>query len=301
MQKRTRLLATWAAAEGYLGGLLHAFRLPVTGLVIGSVAVAVLTRLARVPGRRFGDLTRGTGAVLVVKALLSPHSPLTAYVAVSFQGLVGELAFGGAGERPHRARAVALGAVALAESAAQKLLVLTVLFGKGLWVAVDEFLADLTHRLGTGPDVDAVRLAVAYVLAHTLVGAWVGWRAGRPEEAAGVAEVAAKVPPAPAEAVLPATAVAGPNWPLAVVGAALLGLLAWAPPWLPAHPAVRLTLRAVGLLAVWMGAVAPVLTRALRGWLLQQGNRHWATEVTDILALLPEARASLVARLNRRR
>ena len=76
-------------------------------------------------------------------------------------------------------------------------------------------------------------------------------------------------------------------------------MLAWAPPGLPKHPAVVLTLRAVGLLALWTG-VAPLLARGLRHWLLGQGHRRWAADVAAVLTLLPEARAELVARWRRR-
>lgn len=302
-QTRARLLATWAAAEGYLGGILHALKLPVTGLIIGSAAVAVLTRLARLPGRRFGELLRATGAVAVVKALLSPHAPAMAYVAVGFQGLAAEILFAGSGPRPHRARAVALGAVALAESAAQKLLVLTLWLGKGFWTAVDEFLVDFAARFGLGSGVDAGRLAVAYVVGHAVVGAVVGWRAGRvvPEPAGPTAPIVpgAGVKPAHLAASVQPAHPAPPSrlvWPLGVLGAGLLLLLAWSPTWLPRHPAVALTLRAVGLLALWTGAVAPLLAQALRRWLLRQGHRRWAADVATVLTLLPEARAALVAR-----
>ena len=317
---RMRLLAAWAAAEGYLGGILHALKLPVTGLLIGSAAVTVLTRLAHLPGRRAGDLLRATGVVAVVKALLSPHAPAMAYVAVGFQGLAAEGLFAGSGARPHRARAVALGALALAESAAQKLLVLTIWLGKGFWIAVDEFLLDLTHRLGVGPGVDAGRLAVAYVVGHTLVGAVVGWRAGREgataparnreaaDRGAATDPASARVPGAGVEPVHSSvTAPAGTkrsgvraNWLLALLGAGLLALLAWSPGWLPRHPAVALTLRAVGLLALWTGGVAPLLARALRRWLLGQGHRRWAADVAAVLTLLPEARAALVAQWRHR-
>ena len=78
--------------------------------------------------------------------------------------------------------------------------------------------------------------------------------------------------------------------------ALLLAVLAWEPAWLPTHPAVALTLRAVGLLALWTGGVAPLLAQALRRWLLGQGHRRWAADVAVVLALLPDARAALVAR-----
>ncbi len=303
--KRVRLLAAWGAAEGYLGGILHALKLPVTGLLIGSTAVAILTRLARLAERRPGDLLRATGVVAVVKALLSPHAPAMAYVAVGFQGVAAEAVFLGSGPRPARVRAVILGALALAESAAQKLLVLTIWLGRGFWVAVDEFLVDFATRFGLAPTVDIARLAVVYVVGHALVGAVVGWRAGRdtvestaesttqPELVPGAGVEPTRVP------VLAATKTPL-GWPLALLGAALLALLAWQPAWLPTHPAVALTLRAVGLLALWTGGLAPLLARVLRRWLLGQGHRRWAADVAAVLDLLPEARAALVARWRRK-
>ena len=37
LEVQHRLIAVWALAEGFLGGILHGLHLPVTGLVVGSV------------------------------------------------------------------------------------------------------------------------------------------------------------------------------------------------------------------------------------------------------------------------
>src|SRR5688572_2381352 len=86
LQLQHRLIAVWALAEGTLGGILHGLHIPVTGLVVGSISVCCLALLARVKQRR-GDLLKATMLVLTIKAMLSPHSPPAAYLAVFSQGL----------------------------------------------------------------------------------------------------------------------------------------------------------------------------------------------------------------------
>ena len=42
-----RLTALWALIEAGLGGLLHAFHLPFTGIILGGFAVLIISLLAQ--------------------------------------------------------------------------------------------------------------------------------------------------------------------------------------------------------------------------------------------------------------
>lgn len=288
---RLRLTAAWALSEGLLGGLLHALKVPFTGLVVGSAAVICLCLLGWYRDRP-GHILRATLVVLVVKAVLSPHAPLPAYIAVLFQGMVAEVVL--RGRATHRLACVVLGALALVESAVQKLLVLTLLFGKTIWQAADAFLSSLLQQFGFVPAAYAERLAAGYVGLHVVVGLAVGWWAGRLVRL----EVRGQKCEVPlgntAELVVPPSVPLkpAPRWVWkAGWGAVLLALLIWEPAWLPRHDAVRLILRAGAVLVVWYWLLGPVLARWLRGWLARQRHHRLAADVDTVLALLPEMRA----------
>jgi hypothetical protein len=89
-----RLTALWALNEAGLGGLIHALRVPFTGIVVGSTAVVLIALIAFFAERKAKAILKATVIVLLVKAAASPHTPLPAYAAVSFQGLAGALLFG---------------------------------------------------------------------------------------------------------------------------------------------------------------------------------------------------------------
>ena len=115
-----RLTALWALSEAALGGVLHAFHVPLTGLFINSSAVLIMVLIASASDKK-GTILRATIIVLIIKGMVSPHTPLNAYIAVSFQGILGEflLRF----RKYMVISAVLLGMVTLFQSAIQKLLV----------------------------------------------------------------------------------------------------------------------------------------------------------------------------------
>ena len=131
-----RLTALWALSEAALGGVLHAFHVPLTGLFINSTAVLFMVLIASASDRN-GIILRATIIVLVVKGMVSPHTPFNAYLAVTFQGILGEYLLR---YRKYLAvSAVLLGILTLLQSATQKVLVLTVVYGNTLWESVDIF------------------------------------------------------------------------------------------------------------------------------------------------------------------
>ena len=121
-----RLVALWGLSEAFLGGILHALKMPLTGLLVGGASLILIVLLGQA-GRR-GTVLRGLLVVLSIKALLSPQSPPTAYLAVAFQGVLGELLAGG--RALPRLRGAVLGAVTMLESAGQQLFVLWLLYQK---------------------------------------------------------------------------------------------------------------------------------------------------------------------------
>lgn len=300
-----RLIATWALAEGVLGGVLHALKVPFTGLVVGSAAVVLLALLGRVVARP-GELLRATLVVLIIKALLSPHAPLPAYLAVSFQGLMATLLLRRS-QRPavYRLTCVALGGLALTESAIQKLLVLTLLLGQGFWQAADGFLQSILEQLGVLASTSGYArwLAGGFVGLHVVVGlavgGWAGWLATAP------APRARQLPDRPASIQVDSDETVPLGdwhrsrgggrrwWTVALLATLATVVLLLEPTWLPRHAAVRLVVRVVTLLLIWQWLLGPVLQGWVRTWLLRQRRYRLAADVDAVLDLLPETKLLL--------
>src|SRR5690606_29531378 len=86
-----RLTALWALNECGLGGLLHALNSPMTGLLVGSIAMVCIALICSLADDKWRTVMSSLLIVLIIKALVSPHSSPTAYVAVAFQGVTGAL------------------------------------------------------------------------------------------------------------------------------------------------------------------------------------------------------------------
>jgi hypothetical protein len=87
-----KLTKLWALSESMLGGVLHAVKMPFRGMILSGAAVILIGMLANFSEKR-GQIFRSTVLVVTIKATVSPHSPLTAYLSVFMQGLLGELFF----------------------------------------------------------------------------------------------------------------------------------------------------------------------------------------------------------------
>ncbi|WP_296317755.1 hypothetical protein [Winogradskyella sp. UBA3174] len=140
-----KLTAIWAVSESGLGGLLHAIKIPFSGLFLGSFAVIIITYLAYVNTNKFSAIIKATLLVILIKATVSPHSPPMAYIAVLFQGVVGASFYGAFGV--NKLTAISFGSIALFESAFQKIFTLTIIFGTGLWESIKQFFTGIQSKL----------------------------------------------------------------------------------------------------------------------------------------------------------
>src|SRR5688572_9488138 len=83
-----RLVAFWVVCEAFAGGIMHAAKIPFTGMVVSSLAVTSIALIAYfIPTK--SAILKATIIVAFFKLALSPHSPPTAYIAVFFQGYLG--------------------------------------------------------------------------------------------------------------------------------------------------------------------------------------------------------------------
>jgi nucleoside-triphosphatase THEP1 len=167
-----RLTILWAIAETTLGGILHAFKLPITGFVVGGFAVIVISFLAKYAKKEiWKTLLRATIMVLLAKFAMSPQSPPTAYLAVAFQGLAGAICFS---IMPFRIAAPVFGFIALAESGLQRVLVLTLLFGTQLWQALQQYAQSIINWFGLHTEMSASGLVLTYAFIHAIWGLIIG-------------------------------------------------------------------------------------------------------------------------------
>ncbi|GAB4426360.1 MAG: hypothetical protein OHK0039_44330 [Bacteroidia bacterium] len=290
-----RLAALWALHESAVGGLLHAVRSPFTGLVVGGGAVLLIAMIAHLSQRPARAILQSLLIVLIVKSLASPHAPPTAYLAVAFQGLLGALLFG---LLPgYRLAAALLGPLALLESALQKLLTLTLLFGKPLWAAIDALADQVLQQAGLllpRQHIEASPWLIgAYLGIYLAAGLAAGWLAARLP--ARVRAALATLPPPVPDATPPATPLRKPwyqqrRWLTLLSGLLLLALAyGWLPAWRARWEPLWLLMRTLGVVLLWFGVLMPLLGHLLRQVLQRQARTRQA-ELTQTLALLPDLR-----------
>lgn len=291
-----RLTALWAFSEAGLGGLLHAYSLPFTALSVGGIAVILITLMASYSTQPARDILRSTLVVLILKAAISPHSPVMAYAAVGFQGLLGALVFGLL--RHTSIAAILLGVLAMLESSLQKLFTLTVIYGLSLWEAID----GLFHYAGRQLGVDTAGLSLSmglisgYVGLYLIGGLFIGWLAGRmvlTQRLQGDKQLAVALLPnlaVPTQVVIRRAWYKKP-WVRYIV---VLILLAVAMVFLQQGEGVwqegaYVIIRSLLIVSIWVLLLGPLLKKGLDRLLRGQRSRY-AQEVDDTLAIIPVLR-----------
>jgi len=168
-----RLTALWALNESGLGGVLHAAKFPFTGIFVGGFAVILISLIARYSNYSFKAILKATAMVLMIKAAVSPHSPFPAYLAVSFQGLLGAMLF--SLTRNFKITPVVFGGLALLESAIQKILLTVLFFGMSFWKSVDDFISSTIKIFQLPADFSFSEwIAISYVVLYFVLGLVIG-------------------------------------------------------------------------------------------------------------------------------
>jgi len=169
----TRLTALWALTESALGGVMHALHIPFTGIFVGGMAVICISLIALNTDSVFREVMKSTLLVLMVKAGVSPHTPVPAYIAVTFQGFLGALFFSVI--RNFRVASLLFGFMAITESAIQKFLFTTLIFGKSVWVALDIFMNSVLKDFGLPVGFSfSFWIVSTYVILYALFGVLLG-------------------------------------------------------------------------------------------------------------------------------
>jgi hypothetical protein len=168
------LTALWAFVESGLGGFMHALHLPFTGIFLGGFSVVIISLIAHFEPKPYQKIIKATLIVMAVKASVNPMTPPTAYIAVGFQGLIGALIY----SINHRSAFISMlfAILAILESAFQKLLVLTIIFGTAWYKAIDKFFESILKSLSIDSDASyAFSIVLIYLLIYGIWAILLGW------------------------------------------------------------------------------------------------------------------------------
>lgn len=164
-----RLTALWALNECGLGGLMHAFGTPFTGILVGGISILLISLIATYSTKPRPVLIKALIIVLLVKLSVSPHSPITAYLAVSFQASLGILLY--SAFKVNRITIILLGMLTFFESAVQKVITLTLLYGQSVWEAIDVYGAWINAKFSFVTfQLSTKNLIILYVGFYILAG-----------------------------------------------------------------------------------------------------------------------------------
>ena len=178
-----RLITLWVISESVAGGIIHGLHLPFSGMFLSGFAVLCICLIGYYQVDKKGDTTsvnsrltkrgailKATIIVCIFKMILSPNTPPSAYFAVFFQGFMGQILF--INLKHFKLSCIVLGFLALIESAAQRIIVLVLLYGSGFWNAVNEFITKLTDtKVITNY---SLLLAIVYISIHGIFGILIG-------------------------------------------------------------------------------------------------------------------------------
>ncbi len=281
-----------------LGGIIHGFRIPVSGLVVGSCAVVCICLIAWYAPKK-GSIIKATIIVAIFKMMLSPQAPLPAYIAVFFQGLLGELLFHK--RRFYTLSCILLGVLALLESGLQRILVLTIVYGNDLWKVVNEFINGLTRQKETNNY--SLWIGTAYVALHVITGLLLGWWVSKLPQRVNrwSADESIRVNLAGTVSALPQKEKRKKSrlkkglfifW-LMLITLYIQSYFYIGEPLLPSHVSLKILLRSFIIVLGWIFLIGPLLIKLLHNWLKKKQNRS-QQEVQEVLHLLPVTQ-SLIA------
>jgi nucleoside-triphosphatase THEP1 len=293
-----RLIALWVLNEAMLGGIIHGLKIPVSGLIVGSCAVVCICLIAwYVPVK--GAIIKATIIVAVFKMMLSPQSPPPAFIAVFFQGLLGELLFWN--RRFFKLSCLLLAVLALVESGLQRILVLTIIYGNDLWKVINDFINGLTKQK-TAANYSLL-IGGGYVLLHLITGLVAGWWAsilpGRitkwSKEEGNKIIITNNT-----DATLPIKSKRRKRIRKGLLIVWIILVLLYiqsyfkiGTPLLPSHISLKILLRSIIIVLSWYFIIGPLLKQILHYWLQKKKTRS-QQDIEQVLQLLP-ATQQLVA------
>lgn len=292
-----KIIALWVFCEGFVGGIIHGLKLPISGIAVGSCAVICISLLSQY-NKAKGAIIKATIIVAIFKMMLSPQAPPMAYVAVFFQGIIGELLF--LNRQYFKYTSILFAIIALLESGLQRIFIITVIYGKNLWTIIDETISKLFHLQTIAAFSNT--FITLYLLLHIIAAIIV---------AIIIATITKKIPIWKNELsnyLINDTAITTNYllllqpaakkqkviiWLLIYVGLLLLYLNAVgliAQPLVQKNLILNIFLRSSIILLSWHLIVGPVSSSLLKKWLVKQKTKS-QKDITEVLLLLPKIKA----------
>jgi len=296
-----RITALWAFSESTFGGILHALSIPFRGAFINAASVLFIS-LIGLFSKRSKEILKATIIVILIKAIVSPHSPLTAYFAVSVQGLLGFILF--YNKRFYKLSAFLLAVFTLLFSGFQKVIVLTVLFGNTIWKSFNIFAQNVAKEfveLGFSPDTNySLILILIYASIHLLIGILTGIYAGKlPEKIKYYSESLPEINLDFADDKLPKKEKKRRNkiWILRPSGiiVMLLCIIALIFSFYSEeltdtkNEIVIMIIRAIALTFLWYSLLAPFVKNLFQKFLEKNKSKH-SEEINEMMNLFPQFR-----------
>jgi hypothetical protein len=289
----TRVTALWAFSEAFLGGILHGFKVPFAGLALALMAAICMALIAANDNAK-GVILKATLVVLAVKFVLSPHTPPMAYVAVLIEGLAGELFL-------MRRKSLRTGAFLLTlfcqlYSAFQHLLILTIVFGKGFWAALDIFLNGITKTFTKQSQQYSLYLVLFYIGCYFITGLLGGIFCSRlikkiqSGKVPAIVNEFANADTANAVTESPVSKKKGTSYKYIVAGLLLLLLIASYTPLFNGTvlktKVGEIILRGLLIMLVWNFLLSPLLVKLIGKW-VEKYKAAKGTTLQQVLVLLP--------------
>jgi hypothetical protein len=296
-----RVTALWAFSEALAGGILHGLKIPFAGLVLAYVASVCITLIA-LGNNKKGEIFKATLLVIAIKFILSPHTPPMAYVAVLIQGVAGELLFM---QRKYlKPAALILTVFSLVYSAFQHLLILTLIFGKDFWQAIDIFLNKIARVFVEDAVSYSIYIVGFYIACYLLAGLAGGIlnmsiiNSVQSGYKTGMLLDRLNNLPAPVNPVLVEVGKPERKKTIAFIFGVIVGALlifSYLPffnaPFTGAAIALLLA-RAVLILLAWKFLIAPLLQIQIQKWVSRYKKKNEHT-LHEVFALLPEIKIIL--------
>ena len=301
-----RLTALWGLNEAGLGGIMHAIKSPFTGIFVGGIAIILIAMIAYHADNKIKAILKATSIVLIIKALASPHAPFPAYLAVGFQGIMGAALFGIIPS--YRLAALILGIIGLTESALQKIIAVTLIYGNSLWESIDLFSNSIFQEFGLTTSGQNFHISIIlislYLGLYLLAGFVIGYLAGSmPAELKRTltqhTEILSQKLSVLNQSAWPAVVTPRPFWKrtafrISVVLVAIMIILTVLNPQVKGiSQAIYVLIRTCVIISFWYFAAAPLLNKLLTRFLSRKKQKY-TSEVEQIVFLLPHLRGAAV-------
>ncbi|MGQ9797681.1 MAG: hypothetical protein ACUVRG_00060 [Ignavibacterium sp.] len=296
-----RITSLWAFSEATFGGILHALSIPLRGAFLNAASVLFIS-LIGLFSKQSKEILKATLIVILIKALVSPHSPLAAYLAVSIQGLLGFILF--YNKKFFRTSALLLGVFTLLFSGIQKIIVLTILFGNTLWKSLNIFTQGLIKEfsfIGLPKELDySLILVITYISIHLLIGILTGIYAGMlPEKIIFYSQSLNEIQLNYADDKIPKKSkkskkkiwILRPSGILIIIISVTALLFTYYSSYynVSRYEIIIMIIRAILLTIIWYALIAPIVKNIFQKLLEKNKSKHHA-EINEMINLFPHFR-----------